>query len=436
VEIAVIGAGSHFNLALLRSLYQTATHEDYHLRFVDARPGALEALSRLLPRMNALTGRSFRFSCHTERPGALEGADHVLACFAVDFPASFLRTCWVMRDHGIQFVEGETATPGALMATLRHLPILLGIAEEMRRRADGAWLHVINNPMPRLVRGVIVGAGYERVVGHCHGTLGVRRRIAELTGTRAEEVDLFVAGINHFHLVQRAVHTPTGRSLLAELGSLPDEVDVGWRRADFTQWRMFHELGYLVGHGIWHNFDYLPYANQRMFRHRDDNTWERACLRVLAVRAARPAGETGDELADVEALGGFLAEPEHEQVFSVMQALSGERAPYAFLSGNAPNRGHIPGLPDGAIVELPATVTPDGVRLHPSPAPLPLFFEAWLRQQLAVHELSVRAALEGSRQAAVEAIACDPAFRDCDCGPGELLDEMLAANERLVPALR
>ena len=37
--------------------------------------------------------------------------------------------------------------------------------------------------------------------------------------------------------------------------------------------------------------------------------------------------------------------------------------------------------------------------------------------------------------AAVEAIACDPSFRDCNCPPGQLLDEMLAANQGLVPRL-
>jgi alpha-galactosidase/6-phospho-beta-glucosidase family protein len=92
-------------------------------------------------------------------------------------------------------------------------------------------------------------------------------------------------------------------------------------------------------------------------------------------------------------------------------------------------------VPDKAVVELPATVTPGGVALHRSEEPLPLFFASWLRQQIAIHELSVRAALHRSRQAAMEAIACDPSFRDCDCSPGQLLDEMLAANQGLVPEL-
>jgi alpha-galactosidase len=435
VDIAIIGAGSHFTLHLLRSLYQTTSHDDYRLRLMDVRRESIEALRQLIPRLNARTGRSIQASYHQEQASAIEGADHVLASFAVDFPGSFLRACWVMHNHGIQFVEGETATPGALLATLRHLPPLLAIAGEMHRRAPAGWLHVINNPMPRLILGVIQGTGFERVVGHCHGTLDTRHRLGELTDTPAEAVDLFVAGINHFHLVRRAIDRRDGRDLLQAIARLPAEKARWWESRDFTQWRMFQELGYFFGCGNWHNFDYVPYSNQRMFRHTADNTWERACLAVQSRRRRGGEGEIGQNLTDETALRAFLETPEREQLVHIMRALSGEVPPYLYLSGNMPNAGYIPNLPDGGVVELPATVTPDGVRLHRCDQPLPLFFETWLRQHLAIHELSVRAVIENSRQAAIEAIACDPAFRDCDCSPGQLLDELLEANRGLVPAL-
>lgn len=64
-----------------------------------------------------------------------------------------------------------------------------------------------------------------------------------------------------------------------------------------------------------------------------------------------------------------------------------------------------------------------------------MFFASWLRQHLAIHVLSVRAVLESSQRTAIEAIACDPTFRDCDCSAAQLLDEMFEANAGLVPAL-
>lgn len=435
MEIAVVGAGSHFTLHLLRSMYQGAEHDDYHLRLMDVRTEPLNALSELIPRLNALTGRSFQFSRHHHRASALEGADHVLAAFAVDFPASFLRTCWVMRNHGIEFTEGETATPGALMSTLRHLPPLISITEDIQKRTDGAWLHIINNPMPRLVLGIMESTGYDRVAGHCHGTMEMRKHISNLTDTPARAIDLFVAGINHFHLVQRAVDRRNGRNLLKALENLPKDEVERWKREDFTQWRMYRELGYLIGHGIWHNFDYLPYANHRMFSHRNYNTWERYCLSMQSLRDLGVESEIGSKLTSRDTLKKFMDDPEGEQIFAVMQALSGEAPPYHFLSGNMPNTGHIPCLPDGAIVELPAIVTPRGIELSRAEDPLPSFFTAWLKLQITIHELSVRATLGHSRQAAIETIACDPSFRDSDCAPSRLLDEMLEVNQDLVPSL-
>ncbi len=436
MKITVIGAGSHFTMALLRALYQSAPHDDYHLSFMDVRAEPLARLDTLVPRLNAQTGHTFQWSIHQDRTAALDGADHVLAAFAVDFPASFLRTCWVLHNHGIQFVEGETATPGALMATLRHLPPLVTLAREIQQHTDGAWLHIINNPMPRLVRGIMQGTGYTRVVGHCHGTLEVRRYLGTLTDVSPEEIDLFVAGINHFHLVQRAVSLRDGRDLLETLKTLPSDKVAQWQAGNFTQWRMFEDLGFLVGHGIWHNFDYLPYANTRLFRHTDRNTWERACLAVQARRQAGVEAEADSGWEDERALRTFIETREHEQIFSIMQALSGETGPYRYLSGNMPNEGRLADIPDDAIVELPATVTVAGIALDHPDQLLPAFFVSWLRQQLTIHALSVQAALDGSRQAAVEAIACDPSFRDSDCSPGQLLDEMLEANRGLVPHLQ
>jgi alpha-galactosidase len=212
--------------------------------------------------------------------------------------------------------------------------------------------------------------------------------------------------------------------------------DARWEREDYTQWRLYHEIGHFIGCGNWHTFDYVPYCNHRMFRHAHYNTWERACLAVLSRRQAGRGGELGSHLATEEALRTYLDGHEREQMFAIMRALSGDAPPYHYLSGNMPNAGHLGDVPEGTIVELPATVSTAGIALHAFEGALPRVFASWLQQHVGVHELSVRAVLDKSRQAAIEAIAADPVFRDCDCSPGQLLDEMLRANEGLVPALR
>jgi alpha-galactosidase len=432
MKITIIGAGSHFTLALLRAIYQSANPSPT-MALMDIRQPPLDALTRLINRLNALTGKQVAFSVHQNRDEALEGADHVLASFAVDFPDAFLRTTWVLENHGIHLTEAETATPGGLLATLRHTPPLLAIAGEARALCPGAWIHIINNPMPRLVNALLRRAGYPRVIGHCHGTIDSRDRLAQLLDVPSGEIDLFVAGINHSHILQSAVHTPSGRDVLDALRRLSDAKIEEWKRADFSQWKMWDELDCFLGPGLWHTFDYCPYANHRLYRVNDWNTWPRACLMGRTVKPY--AGEAADSVRTDDEARKFLAQHEREQIYSIMCALSGVTGEYRYLSGNLPNEGQIAQLPEGAIVELPAVVTRDKITLEPVRRPLPEFYAAWLRTQITIHELSAEAAVNHSRRAAIEAIAADPSFRDCDCSPGTLLDEMLAVNQGLVPTL-
>ena len=429
ISIAIIGAGSRFALNLVRAVYQSSYLGNIHFKLMDVNANASNRLAELIEALNAQTNKRHSISRHEHLEEAVQSVDHVLCAFAVDFPASFLRTCWVLEDHGIDFVEGETATPGALLALMRHLDPLLDIARMAQLSNPDVWLHVINNPMPRLVMALDAALGFKRVVGHCHGTLHLREAMAGILQLPEDEIDIHVAGINHFHIVQKLRHEPTGRDLLGYVrDGLTESEARQWEKTDFTQYRMLKELGDLIGHGIWHNYDYLPYANSRMWRNDHFNTWPREAVGVLAMRNAN-AGQN----MPVEDSQTFLAETETEQIFDIILALSGETDPYYYLSGNARNEGRLSFLPDDAIVELPAWVTANGIELTSPVAEVPLYFQQWLSTQVAIHKLSVAGAL-GDRKAAIDSIALDPTFRTANCSPATLLNDMLAVNEGLLPS--
>ena len=75
---------------------------------------------------------------------------------------------------------------------------------------------------------------------------------------------------------------------------------------------------------------------------------------------------------------------------------------------NVVNRGLMPGLPDDAIVEVPAFVDADGV--HPQSMPrLPEPVLALLRTQCSINALLVEAFDQGSRKKVLQALLLDPA---------------------------
>ena len=74
---------------------------------------------------------------------------------------------------------------------------------------------------------------------------------------------------------------------------------------------------------------------------------------------------------------------------------------------NVPNAGHVPGLPDGAVVEVPARADASG--LHPvAMARLPEGILGLLRTQATINRLLVEAFAEGSRRKLLQAMLLDP----------------------------
>ena len=100
---------------------------------------------------------------------------------------------------------------------------------------------------------------------------------------------------------------------------------------------------------------------------------------------------------------------------------------------NLPNEGQIENLPEGVVVETLGTVTADGAT--PAPAGgLPGPIGSLCRLHADIHEMTVRAALEGDRDLAVETMSLDPLSAGADFSElPRMTDELLLANKQWLP---
>ena len=105
------------------------------------------------------------------------------------------------------------------------------------------------------------------------------------------------------------------------------------------------------------------------------------------------------------------------------------------IYGNVPNTGLIPGLPEGACVEVPCLVDRTGIR--PTPVPdYPAQLAALNRTYASVVDLTVRAVLESRPDHIRHAAMLDPAtaaaltLDEIDA----LCDELTLAHGDLIPA--
>src|SRR5262249_13924926 len=159
MKVAIVGGAGKFAVDLLRKIYVDGRMRPIDLRLYDINETKLQAMGRIIDRANEASGAGVRYSLHTRPGDALDGAEHVISCFYVDFPVARMRDRAACNRHGVYPCEGETMTPGGLMASLRHLPILLDVCHEMERRCPDAFLQVINNPLARLCTGGTVTPG-------------------------------------------------------------------------------------------------------------------------------------------------------------------------------------------------------------------------------------------------------------------------------------
>ena len=123
----------------------------------------------------------------------------------------------VPARYGIRQSVGDTVGPGGINRSLRNIPVLVGVAEDMGKVCPDAWLLNITNPMTCLTRAVCRQTSI-KTVGLCHEVGNWSMDLAIALGKPTEAVRPTVAGVNHFPVVTALdVDGEDGFAILAEM---------------------------------------------------------------------------------------------------------------------------------------------------------------------------------------------------------------------------
>ncbi|MEV7128845.1 6-phospho-beta-glucosidase [Streptomyces sp. NPDC093260] len=414
MKLTVVGGGSTYTPELIDGfarLRDTLPVEE--LVLVDPAADRLELVGGLARRIFARQGHPGRVTTTADLDAGVAGADAVLLQLRVGGQAARQQDETWPLECGC--IGQETTGAGGLAKALRTVPVVLDIAERVRRTNPDAWIIDFTNPVGIVTR-ALLQAGH-RAVGLCNVAIGFQRKFAALLDVAPHEVHLDHVGLNH-------LTWETG----VRLGG-PESEDVLPRLLAEHGERIAGDLH--LPRPLLDRLGVVPSYYLRYYYAHDQVVEE---LRGGPSRAAQVAAMErelltmyGDpELAEKPALlarrgGAFYSEAAVDLAAAL---LGGGGSPYQVV--NTLNRGTLPFLPDDAVIEVQAAVGANGAVPLPV-APLDPLYAGLVANVTAYEELALDAALRGGRERVFRALLAHPLIGQYAYAEA-LTDQLIAHN--------
>ncbi|WP_318203515.1 6-phospho-beta-glucosidase [Streptomyces sp. SCL15-4] len=414
MKLTVIGGGSTYTPELVDGfarLRDTLPVEE--LVLVDPAADRLELVGGLARRIFARQGHGGRIVTTSDLDAGIDGADAVLLQLRVGGQAAREKDETWPLECGC--VGQETTGAGGLAKALRTVPVVLDIAERVRRANPRAWIIDFTNPVGIVTR-ALLRAGH-RAVGLCNVAIGFQRKFAALLDTTPAEVHLAHVGLNHLTWetgVRRG--GPDGEDVLPRLLAEHGEAiaaDVRLPRP------LLDRLGVVPSYYL--RYYYAHDEVVRELRTKPSRAAEVAAMeRELLTMYGDPALDEKPALLARRG-GAFYSEAAVDLAAAL---LGGTGSPYQVV--NTLNRGTLPFLPDDAVIEVQAAVGPAG------PVPLPVealdpLFSGLIANVTAYEDLALDAALRGGRDRVFRALLAHPLIGQHEYADA-LTDRLVAHN--------
>ncbi|MDR2044482.1 MAG: alpha-glucosidase/alpha-galactosidase [Clostridium sp.] len=356
---------------------------------------------------------------------ALAGADFVVISITPGTFEEMESDVHAPEKYGIYQSVGDTAGPGGLIRALRCLPMFEEFAAAVRRHCPEAWVVNYTNPMSVCVRTLYRVFPEIKAFGCCHEVFGTQALLCamldELCGMKEiprDEIKVNVVGINHFTWLTKARYRefdlfPLYREFALKYrgtgytaNTEENRLNRYFRCREKVKFDLFLRYGVVAAAGDRHLAEFCP-GNWYL---KDPETvkdwgfeltpvsWRRQQLRERLAKSERLA--SGEER--------FVLNSTGEEGVQQMRALLGLRD--LVTNVNLPNRGQIPNLPLGAVVETNAHFSADSVRPVLA-GPLPDSIYPLVAASCGEQELVAQAAASRDLELAFRAFCLDPNMR-------------------------
>ena len=408
-RIVLIGAGStNFGLGTVSDLFKSQVFQGSTIILHDINKEALRKTEKIALQFKEQKKININIEAHLSRKDALQDADYCVISIEVGDRFELWEQDWkIPQQFGIKQVFGENGGPGGMFHSMRIIPPILEICEDISRICPDAIVFSYSNPMQRICHAVTTKYPDLKFTGLCHEIASMERHLPEILNTPFSNIEIKAGGLNHFSILVEAKFKDTGKDAYPEIRKKVPEYfkdlintwdgqvsKPGAERGVFFE--LFNRYNYLPITTDSHLGEYLQWAYS-VADHEGIldfyNKYKKKCSTFYdSEETYRDYFEIDGKMNEriVPILEGVVADLDHEEP-----------------AVNIPNKGFIEYLPDGIVVEVPAVINNNGVsgiKLENYPKS----FATLLLNQVSVIELTTAAILQHSKDIALQALLADP----------------------------
>jgi alpha-galactosidase len=401
-KIVLIGAGYlQYGLGSAGSIMNSEVLKGSTICLHDIDAQSLELAAKAC--QDAIDERDLDFTLEstTDREEALKDATFIINSIEVA-PRFELwdQDLHIPHWYGNRQVFGENGGPGGLFHSLRVIPPILDICEDVMKLCPNALFINFSNPMSRICLAIKRKFPKLNFVGLCHELGHFMIHYARILDTDLSNLEIIAGGLNHFGVVLEINYRDTGKDAYPKLREKgPNYLEkLDNQDVDLNKY-------------ILETYGYIPYTTDSHFGEYIQWAWDIADISGIKEFRDTYMIAIGYEGKKIRRLikrgkGARLVKPDEERAIPIIEGILTD-SNHVELAVNIPNDGIITNLPEDLVVECPAKISNsgiEGIKLGEYPKGL----AGLLRNQASVQDLCVEAVLKKSKRMTLQALLADP----------------------------
>ena len=423
-KIVLIGAGSlQFGLGSVGSIINSEILQGSIVSLHDINQSNLDLVTQSCKDAIEQKDLDFELESTIDRKKALKNATFIINSIEVAPRFKLWELDYeIPRKYGNLQVYGENGGPGGLFHSLRVIPPILDICEDISKICPDAFVINYSNPMSRICLAIKRKYPSLNFVGLCHEFPGFIHHYSRILGTPLSNLEMRAGGLNHFGVLLSIRYIDKNRDAYPDLRK--------WAPEYLSNLKGFMADVDLIKY-ILEKFSYIPYTQDSHYGEYISWAWDKA--NIEGIRAFYNGYKiitlsTGKKIQKLleRGKGSRLVKHDYERAIPIIEGKL-TNSNHEEVSVNLPNEDVITNLPRDLVVECPAIVTKSGLKAIKL-GDYPKGLAALLRNQASVQDLVVEAILKKSKDIAFQALLLDPTIVNASKAE-EIFEEMIKVNQ-------